>query len=200
MNGVPRRVDHDVRRREILDAVVRITVKGGLGSATFREVAAEAGVSVRLVQYYFGSKDELLLATQRHVASTSVARIQRQREGGSDEPREVLRTIMCSFVPVDDESRNAMLMFVALFTASLLDPVLKRHEAHEVPSSMRHAFADQLRRCRLRAGVDVDREALRLMVMLTGLAQGVLDGQLTADDAFATIDYSLDRALLPSTA
>jgi len=189
-------VDHDVRRREILDAVIHITVKGGLGSATFREVAAEAGVSVRLVQYYFGTKAELLLATQRHVAATSVARIRRLREGGSDEPREVLRTIMRSFIPVDDESRSAMLMFVALFTASLLDPVLKRAEAHEVPVSMRHVFADQLRRGRLRAGVDLDQEALRLMVMVTGLAQGVLDAQLSSDDAFATIDYSLDRALL----
>lgn len=194
---MPRRVDHDLRRREILDAVIRITVKGGLGSATFREVAAEAGVSVRLVQYYFGTKAELLLATQRHVAARSVARIRRLREGGSDEPREVLRTIMGSFVPVDDESRDSMLMFVALFTASLLDPVLKRREAHEVPNSMRHTFAEQLRRARLRAGVDVDQEALRLMVMVTGLAQGVLDGQLTAADSFDAIDYSLDRALLP---
>lgn len=194
---MPKRVDHDVRRRQILDAVVRITVKGGLTSATFREVAAEAGISVRLVQYYFGSKDELLLATQRHVAATSVARVRRLRDGGSDEPREVLRTIMGSFVPVDDESRDAMLMFVALFTASLLDPVLKRREAHEVPGSMRQAFADQLGRARLRRGVDLDQEALRLLVMVTGLAQGVLDGQLTADEAFAAIDYSLDRALLP---
>src|SRR5215471_4746445 len=148
---MPKRVDHEVRRREILDAVVRITVRGGLASATFREVAAESGVSVRLVQYYFGTKDELLLATQRHVAETSVSRIRRLREGGSDEPRAVLRTVMGSFVPVDDESRNSMLMFVALFTASLLDPVLKRREAHEVPTSMRHAFAVQLRRARLRA-------------------------------------------------
>lgn len=36
--------------------------------------------------------------------------------------------------------------------------------------------------------------------MVTGLAQGVLDGQLIADDAFAAIDYSLDRALLPQSA
>ena len=72
-------MDHDVRKRQITDAVVRITVKGGLASATFREVAAEAGVSVRLVQYYFGTKDQLLLETQRHVAERSVARIRRLR-------------------------------------------------------------------------------------------------------------------------
>ena len=65
---MPKRVDHEVRRRQITGAVCRITLRGGLASATFREVAAEAGVSVRLVQYYFGSKDDLMLATQRRVS------------------------------------------------------------------------------------------------------------------------------------
>jgi TetR/AcrR family transcriptional regulator, transcriptional repressor of bet genes len=192
---VPKRVDHAARRRQITEAVVRITVKGGLSAATFREVAAEAGVSVRLVQYYFGTKDQLLLDTQRHVAEQSIARIRRLRPDAGDDPRDVLRTIMRSFVPVDAESRDAMLMYVALFTASLLDPVLRRREAGQVPGSMRQAFATQLRRARLRTGVDPDREALALLMATTGLSQGVLDGQLTADDAFGAIDYALDRAL-----
>ena len=168
-----------MRKRQITDAVVRITVKGGLASATFREVAAEAGVSVRLVQYYFGSKDQLLLDAQRHVAERSVARIRRLREQAGDTPRDILRTIMRSFVPIDDESRTAMLMYVALFTASLLDPVLKRKEASEVPTSMRQAFAEQLRRARLHGGIDPDLEALLLIFTITGLSQGVLDGQVT---------------------
>jgi TetR/AcrR family transcriptional regulator, transcriptional repressor of bet genes len=192
---VPRRVDHEVRKRQITDAVVRITVKGGLASATFRQVAAEAGVSVRLVQYYFGTKDELLLATQRHVAERSIARIRRLRADANDTPREILRTIMRSFVPVDQESRDAMLVYIALFTASLLNPVLKRKEAHEVPASMRDVFAQQLGRAKLRAGVDPGQEALILLVVVTGLSQGVLDGQITAIDAFTSIDYALDRAL-----
>jgi AcrR family transcriptional regulator len=188
-------VDRDERRREIADAVIRITVKGGLASATFREVAAEAGVSVRLVQYYFGTKDQLLLATQRRVAERSIARIRRFQAGAGDAPRDRIRTIMRSFVPVDDESRDAMLVYVALFTASLLDPALKRKEAGEVPGSMRQAFAHQLRRARLRAGVDPDREALVLLTLVTGVSQGILDGQITPAEAFATIDYALDRAL-----
>jgi TetR/AcrR family transcriptional repressor of bet genes len=192
---VPKRVDHDVRKRQITDAVVRITVKGGLSSATFREVAGEAGVSVRLVQYYFGTKDQLLLETQRHVAERSVARIRRLHAESTDTPRGVLRTVMRSFIPVDGESRDAMLMFVALFAASLLDPALKRNEAAEVPTSMRRAIAEQLARAKLRAGVDAEREALILFVMIAGLAQGVLDGQLTASEAFETIDYALDRVL-----
>jgi AcrR family transcriptional regulator len=192
---MPKRVDHAARRREISEAVVRITVKGGLASATFREVAAEAGVSVRLVQYYFGTKDQLLFATQRHVAERSIARIRRLRADADDTPRDILSTIMRSFVPVDEESRDAMLMYIALFTASLLDPVLKRKEAHEVPASMHSVFAQQLGRAKLRAGVDPDQEALILLVVVTGLSQGVLDGQITPTDAFDSIDYALDRAL-----
>ena len=194
---MPKRVDHEVRRREITDAVVRITVKGGLSSATFREVAAEAGVSVRLVQYYFGTKDELLLETQRHVAERSVLRIRRLLAASDGTPRGVLRTVMRSFIPVDQESRDAMLMYVALFTASLLDPALRRREAAEVPASMRHAFAEQLARAKLRPRLDADREALLLLMTVTGLSQGVLDGQLTATEAFETIDYALDRVLRP---
>jgi TetR/AcrR family transcriptional repressor of bet genes len=188
-------VDHEQRKHQITDAVVRLTVKGGLASATFREIAAEAGVSVRLVQYYFGTKDKLLLDTQRHVAERSVVRIRRLLDGVEDEPREILRTIMRSFIPVDDESRDAMLMYVALFTASLVDPVLKRKEAAEVPSSMRQTFAAQLRRAKLRAGIDPDLEALLLLVTVTGLAEGVLDGQITGAEAFRAIDYALARAL-----
>jgi AcrR family transcriptional regulator len=195
MKLVSRRVDHELRKRQITDAVVRITVKGGLASATFREVAAEAGVSVRLVQYYFGTKDQLLLATQRHVAERSVARIRRLLAETNDGPRHVLRTIMRSFVPVDDESRDAMLMYIALFTASLLDPVLKRKEAHNVPASMRHVFAQQLQRAELRPGVEPDQEALILLTVVTGLSQGVLDGQITTTEGFRLIDYALDRAL-----
>jgi TetR/AcrR family transcriptional regulator, transcriptional repressor of bet genes len=192
---MPRRVDHELRKRQITDAVVRITVKGGLGSATFREVAAEAAVSVRLVQYYFGTKDQLLLETQRHVADRSIARIRRLQAEAGDTPRDIVRTIMRSFIPVDDESRDAILMYIALFTAALLDPVLKRKEAAEVPASMRRVFTEQLRRARLRAGVDPQREALILLVVVTGLSQGVLDGQITPADAFDAIDYSLNRAL-----
>src|SRR4051812_1901466 len=91
MKGMPKRGDHRQRRRQITDAVVTITLKGGLTAATFREVAAEAGVSVRLVQYYFGSKDELLLATQRHVAERSIERLRAWVIESDGSPRGWLR-------------------------------------------------------------------------------------------------------------
>jgi AcrR family transcriptional regulator len=188
-------VDRDQRRREITEAVIRITLKGGLGATTFREVAAEAGVSVRLVQYYFGTKDELLLATQRHVAHRSIARLRAWVAQTDGSPRAWLRAFMGSFVPVDEESRIAMLMYVALHTESLVHPELARTEAFEVPRTMRRTIAEQLRRGRVAPDVDIEHEATMLTALVPALGQNVLDGGMQPAQAFEIIDYALARAL-----
>src|ERR1700712_2413233 len=130
---MPKRVDHAVRRRQITEPGCRIPVKGGLTAATFREVAAEAGVSVRLVQYYFGTKDQLLLSTQQHVAERATMRALDRIEAAGDTPGDALRALLASFIPDDDESRENTLMFVALHTAGLVEPALARSEARRVP-------------------------------------------------------------------
>jgi len=188
-------VDHAERRREITDAVIHITLKGGLSAATFREVAAEAGVSVRLVQYYFGTKDELLLATQRQVAARSIERLRVWIAETDGSPRAWLGAFMSSFIPVDDETRVAMLMYVALHTESLVHPELARSEAAEVPRTMRRTIVEQLRRGRTAADVDIDHEATMLTALVPSLGQSVLDGSMTADHAYELIDYALRRAL-----
>jgi len=196
MKVVPKRVDHRVRRREITDAVCRLTVRGGLPSATFREVAAEAGVSVRLVQYYFGTKDELLLSTQRHVAERATARIAAALGAADGTPRGELRAVLGSFIPVDEASRDNMLMFVALHTAGLVDPVLARPEARDVPDALYVAVRDRLRAAApLPAGVEADLEAAVLVGLIPSLAQGVLGGTSTPEEAYAILDYALTRAL-----
>jgi AcrR family transcriptional regulator len=192
---MPKRVDHRARRAEITEAVIRITLKGGLTAATFREVAAEAGMSVRLVQYYFGGKDDLLLATQRHVAERSIERLRSWVAASDGTPRAWLRAFMGSFIPIDDDSRVAMLMYVALHTESLVHPELAREEANLVPRRMHETIAAQLRRGRLVKGADAEREAALLTALLPSLGQGVLDGTFTADEAFELLDYALSRVL-----
>jgi AcrR family transcriptional regulator len=189
-------VDHRLRRRQITDAVCRLTVKGGLPSATFREVAAEAGVSVRLVQYYFGTKDELLLSTQRHVAERATSRVVAAVAAADGTPRAALRALLGSFIPVDEDSRDNMLVFVALHTAGLVDPTLARPEARQVPDALYEAVRTRLREAApLPAGVDADLEAAVLVGLVPSLAQGVLGGTYPPDAAFAVLDYALTRAL-----
>lgn len=193
IKAVPKKVDHHQRRRLITDAVCRITLRGGLSAATFREVAAEAGVSVRLVQYYFGSKDALLLTTQRHVAQRSIERLRQWVEATDGTPKSWLRAFLGSFIPTDDESRVAMLMYVALHTETLVDPAAARDDALVVPRLMHQGIAGQLDRAVLPDHVDRWKEAALLGALLPSICQSVLDGMHTADEAFALLDYALER-------
>lgn len=203
---VPKIVDHEERRRHITDAVCRITLRGGLGAATFREVAAEAGVSVRLVQHYFGTKAGLLDATQQHVGERSIARLTRWIEATDGSPRAVLEAFLKSFVPIDDESRVAMLMYAALHAESIVDTVEHRARGEQPARPERTTEAqmmydtvlEQLQRGPLAPGVDPLVEARLITALMPGLGQYLLSETITADDANRTIDYHLDRLFDPN--
>lgn len=51
------------RRAEILYGAIRIIARDGVSSAKLKDIARESGVSLGLVQHYFGTKEELVNAT-----------------------------------------------------------------------------------------------------------------------------------------
>lgn len=198
---MPKVVDHDERRRHITDAVCRITLRGGLGAATFREVAAEADVSVRLIQHYFGTKAALLETTQQHVGERSTARLMRWIEATDGSARAVLEAFLKSFVPVDDESRVAALMYVALYAETIVDAVGDRADGRRTTEAYMayDAVFEQLERGPLAATVDLRQEARLITALMPGLGQYVLDETVTAQEAYDTIDYHLDRLFGPAS-
>ena len=50
------------KRAEIIAAAVAVLAREGLAETTTRKIAAEAGVNQAMIGYYFGGKDDLLLA------------------------------------------------------------------------------------------------------------------------------------------
>ena len=126
---MPKRVDHEERRRQIADALLRTAATRGLHATGMREVAAEAGVSLRLVQYYFGTKEELLLAAMQHLAvrfsERALARISRIKETEDPvSPRSVIAAILTEGLPADDERRTFTVIYTAYLALSLTDPAL----------------------------------------------------------------------------
>ncbi len=73
----PRRVGKETSetRDVILDAVERLMVEFGHAAVTYRAVAARAGVTPSLVQYYFPALDQLLVATVRRRSEQSLRRL-----------------------------------------------------------------------------------------------------------------------------
>jgi AcrR family transcriptional regulator len=196
---MPRQVDHDERRRELIEALWRVTVRDGLDAVSFRVVASEAGVSVRRVQYYFATKAELLLGALQLLGQRTVARSAREIEaaGPDPSPRALLRAAIGSALPTDEESRTYALLFFSFYVASITNASLSTVEALAAPEWVVPFAAGVIRRGAeagvVRAGVDPDQDALALMTSYSGLSLAVLAGLQTPDEALASIDHQLDR-------
>lgn len=195
---MPKRVDHEARQREITDAVCRITLRGGLGAATFREVAKESGVSVRLVQYYFGTKQQLLDVTLQHVGERSIARLTRWIEATDGSAREVLGAFLKSFAPTDEESRTAMLMYIAMAAENAVGDGRSSDRADRTTENqmMLAMCEEQLRRGPVIEGLNVEIEAAVITAMMPGLGNYAAEGLMTPAELFQIIDYHLDRLFI----
>ena len=204
---MPKRVDHEERRRQIADALLRTAVARGLHATGMREVAAEAGVSLRLVQYYFGTKEELMLSAMQRLAAQfgerAMARINRIKETESPvNPRDVIAAILTEGLPADDERRTFTVLYTAYFALSLTEPALAIAPLVRNSAAVIDVVAAQLRAAQAAGGtpacLDPDLEAVSLLAMSAGLGTSVLGGHSSPEQAQAVIDYNLDR-LFPTS-
>jgi AcrR family transcriptional regulator len=204
---VPKRVDHEERRRQIADALLRTAATRGLHAAGMREVAAEAGVSLRLVQYYFGTKEELLLAATQNLAARfserALARIKELKETeGPASPRDIIAAILTEALPADDERRTFTIVYTAYLALSLTDPALAIAPLVKNSNAVIDVVAAQLRAAQaagdMPVHLDPDLEALSLLAMSAGLGTSVVGGQSSVEQAQAVIDYHLHR-LFPAS-
>ncbi|MEV0945918.1 TetR/AcrR family transcriptional regulator [Rhodococcus sp. NPDC049939] len=195
---MPRLVDHQVRRRQITSAVRRVIVEGGLEAVTFQSVAAEAGISVRLIQYYFGTKREFLLATHRSVMEDAGARFMKRWAALGDDatPREAISALLNELLPLDDPRREEAIVLGVFNMAAITGQGITSEETLAAPRALVSILADQLRRAQYpEASADPDLDAELVTVAVGGLAQGMLAGFATAQSAVDLVDHLLDRVL-----
>ncbi|MEV4759609.1 TetR/AcrR family transcriptional regulator [Micromonospora sp. NPDC049559] len=202
---MPKRVDHEQRRRQIAAAVWRIAATRGLPAATLREVAAEAGVSMRLVQYYFTTKEQLLVYAFEQGARSAGERMRASFAalGRPPEPVDVVRICLLELLPTDEESLMLARVHAAYYAAALTDAALANADAEDPQQQLENVLATQLRAGQaagdVPAGIDPALEARGLAALAAGLSSIMLVGGRTAEDAIALVRYHVDR-LFPGAA
>ncbi|WP_369029410.1 TetR/AcrR family transcriptional regulator [Streptomyces adonidis] len=196
---MPKRVDHDERRTEIARALVRVAGRRGLHAVGMREVAVEAGVSLRLVQYYFETKENLLLYGLRQLAVGFGERVAaRVRAAGDDPgPRAMIEALLLAALPTDEESRALHLVYTSYAVLAMTDEALAAQPFLKSPDAAEESLAVLLQQARA-AGltapdIDVRKEAVMLLALSAGLGTSVLVGQRSAEDAVAVLEHQLDR-------
>jgi AcrR family transcriptional regulator len=162
---------------------------------------------LRLVQYYFGTKEELILAAMQQLAAQfserAMARIKKIKETEDPvNPRDVIAAILTEGLPADDERRTFTILYTAYFALSLTEPALAIAPLVRNSAVVIDVVAAQLRAAQAAGGtpahLDPDLEAVSLLAMSAGLGTSVLGGHSTAGQAQAVIDYHL-RRLFPAS-
>ncbi|MGO4236950.1 TetR/AcrR family transcriptional regulator [Pseudarthrobacter sp. YAF2] len=123
---MPKIVDHDERRLELVDATWRIIARQGLESATMREIAMEAGFANGALKPYFPTKDTLLEFAFSHVFNRSNRRIAEVTAGKTG--LDALRAFCLEVLPLDEERINEARVVIPFWQKAANDP--RKAEIH----------------------------------------------------------------------
>lgn len=101
---MPRYVDHEQRRRDILAAAEAIIAEGGLGALSFRAIGSRLGGSTTMVTHFYANQTELL---SDFAARSAVQMREEIAEivAKHDDPVERLDAVLFSWLlPLDEET------------------------------------------------------------------------------------------------
>ncbi len=183
-------------RRRIVEAVWRIAAERGLQRATIREIAAEADVTPRVVQYHFTGKHHLLITALRtlhrdngHHSRERIAALR-----GASDPRVLLRATLEELLPLDEQRRTSLRVMTAYYAWSLTDPSLAAvflHQEHPLEDLVTALIAA----AGARPSIDPAQEANLLVGGISGLGLDLLHRRRTRADVRRTLDHHLNRIL-----
>ena len=119
---MPRIVDADARREEILRVAVLILARDGYDKLSLRSVGKELGGSQSLVTHYFDSRQALLADVAASMDERWTAEIAEAQEGLAD-PADRLQALMIWLIPNTPEKLDSEKWRMQVSAAKFRDPV-----------------------------------------------------------------------------
>jgi AcrR family transcriptional regulator len=193
---MPRIVDHEERRRELIGAVVRVIARDGIERCTLRAIAKESGHSVGALAHYFSDKDDILTSALELSHERIHARIAARLE--QVEGLDAVREFVLDNLPLDDERRIEtqleMTYWARALSAGRVLAVQQRESAH-----LREMLLDTLRDAMGSGAVSSSETAEqvgeRLLAVIDGLSLHAIlyPDRVTAELQLALVETELDR-------
>lgn len=193
---MPRIVNHDRRRVEIVEAAWRIIARGGFAAATMRQIAAEAGFANGGLKHYFAGKDELLAAAFQH----TFFRINERAAHtiGDETGLEAIRLLCLEMLPLDDERRVESRVTVAFWDRAASNSQLMKIHADSY-AIWRNWMEQELEKARLRGQIVTDESDQQIIDEFLAVTAGlrvmpILDSTTTEPyDQLRLLDAIVDR-------
>lgn len=116
---MPKIVDHEQRRRDILEATWRVIAQQGIEAATIREIAKEAGFSNGVLSHYFTNKEDILISAHKLAFQRVYERAAAANEGATG--IAAVRTALYEALPLDEERRIEAILDVSFWSQALVN-------------------------------------------------------------------------------
>ena len=115
-------------QESILDAVQSVIVRDGVASASMRQVAATADVSLGLLSYHFDDKDSLIAAAFERATDALFDASVKAAQASDDPSERVTMFLRGSFTPKFLDG-DYLRLRIALWTVAVTDPGLAKIDA-----------------------------------------------------------------------
>jgi AcrR family transcriptional regulator len=168
---MPKIVDWEARRDEILSATWRVIARDGIAGATIRAIAREANCSRGILAHYFDDKADILGSALVMSHRRVVDRMNAQAAGLAG--LDALRVVMLEALPLDEQRDLEAQIEISFWGRALGNPGLRKLQHAEFDrfaERLRGYLAEAERRGELRDGVDLTVAAHQLLVLIDGLS------------------------------
>jgi AcrR family transcriptional regulator len=120
------------KRQEILAAASRLFRAKGLQATGMRDIAAELGMAVGNLYYYFASKDSLLAYCQNDTLAGLIAGLREVANDSTSADRQLYRAIVAHVVQLNEAIPGSLAhLEVEALETRLRKPILERRRAYE---------------------------------------------------------------------
>jgi AcrR family transcriptional regulator len=200
---VPKIVDHELRRHELLAAAWRVIARTGITGLTTREIAREAGVSTGVLAHYFADKEELLAAALRLSHQQVYARIRERTQGllGMD----AIRVVMLEALPLDGQRLLEAQIEIGFLSLALGNDGLRDLHVEEFErfwDVLNYRVGEAQKLGQIHPGADPTDITHELIILVEGLSQEAVlyPSRATPQRQVQTLNAVLDRLATPSAA
>lgn len=168
---MPKIVDHEARREELVEATWRVIARTGMLGATMREIAREAGVSTGILAHYFADKDELLGFALRLSHRRVYERIHARTRGLTG--LAAVRVIVLEALPLDQErllEAQIEMNFLSLALGNAWLRELQNREFERFWDELHHRVSEAQTLGEMPEAVDADWVTHQLIILVEGIS------------------------------
>ena len=190
---MPRVGMEPIRRKALIEAAIETIGAQGNLDVTMSQIARSAGVSPALAHHYFGGKDQLFLATMRHLL-TDFAEGVRDALRASDAPRARISGIIRQSFGPDQFVPATVAAWLAFYVLAQSDPEARRLlgiYARRLNSNL----VDALTRIAPRAGALRIAEGVAALIDGLYIRRALKDGPPDPASAIALVEGYVDTEL-----